>query len=317
MKKSAYILTVTLNSAIDKISVVSDLKIGKDLRVEKMELSAGGKGINVARVLNQLKIPTLATGFMGQNSNHFFQQELAAQKIPHDFVLVAGDVRTNLTIIDPITNRTTRLLENGPRVSTKEIALFKKKYRSLLKNAYAVVLSGRNTCGATDSLYADLIGIANKAGVRTILDTSGQPLALGIKKKPFMIKPNKEEVAEILGRKIRSHAGMIEALGYFWKMGVQIVAITDGSKGAYLFDGKEIIWLKVPQVEGSHTVGCGDAFVAGLIAGFYQGKSFDDSVRLAGACGVSNAMIMQPGNIENKKMNQYLKLVQIIKFSLK
>ena len=109
-----YILTVTLNPAIDKIFKVRHFSSGKNFIYDEAVFSAGGKGINVARVLNQFGLKSIATGFIGGLSGECIRQYLREEEITFDFVPLQGETRTNTTIIDSQTNEITRILEEGP-----------------------------------------------------------------------------------------------------------------------------------------------------------------------------------------------------------
>ncbi|MBU1122711.1 MAG: 1-phosphofructokinase family hexose kinase [Candidatus Omnitrophota bacterium] len=293
-----YILTVTLNPAIDKIVSVSGFKVGKDFREEFLSVSAGGKGINVARVLKNLNVNTTACGFIGGTSGEYIQQQLNQEGINHDFTPVCGNTRTSLTIIDPDYNTITRVLERGEKVRKSELNVFEEKFDSLLKNAQVAIFSGRNIPGVRDSFYGELIDIANRKKVISVLDTSGKAFNLGIKKKPFMIKPNLYESEQIIEQKLSNLSGIKKAAYKFYKQGIKITAITMGSKGAVVFNGKEMLLAVPPKIKRKSPVGCGDAFIAGFISSFINGKSFSDSSKIAVSCGAANALSINPGFIK-------------------
>jgi 1-phosphofructokinase family hexose kinase len=313
MKK--YILTVTLNPAIDKAVYVPGFKVGHDFREQGISISAGGKGINVSQVLAHLNISNIATGFLGKNGATFIESELAKQKIKNSFVKIKGDVRTSLTIIDPAVIELTRILENGPRVTVSDMRKFKQQYRRLLNNAFAVILSGRNIAGAGDSFYGELINVAKKEGVKALFDTSGNAFPLGIKRKPFMIKPNVDEAEEYLKRRVRSQRDIISALKKFYDLGIKIVAITDGSRGAYVYDGAEIFFSRPPRIKRKSPVGCGDAFIAGFIAAYQKKNPLSECISLAVACGAANAASVNPGEIDAKAVRDILKNIKVFKKS--
>ena len=306
------ILTVTLNPVIDKTVTIPGFKIGEDFREKAIYISAGGKGVNSSQVFKRLGVGTIASGFLGGPDGEWIRQELDAGRIRHDFCLIKGNSRTSLTVIDPARNTITRVLERGPRVSGKDLNTFKKKYTSLLKRCQYVTLSGRNIPGAGNSFYADLIEIAKRKKVKVIFDTSGKPYSLGIRKKPFMIKPNLKEAEQVLGRKLFLTSHIKKAACDLRDRGIHIVAISMGSRGAIVCDGNEVIKGVPPKIKRRSPVGCGDAFIAGFIASYSRGKYFGECVRMAVACGAANALSFNPGSIKPGAIKQLYKQVKII-----
>lgn len=310
---SKYILTVTLNPAIDKMVYVPNFKSGFDFRESGIFLSAGGKGINVSQALDHLGIKSVATGFLGNIGANYFESELDKQDIQHVFTWIAGCIRTNLTILDLSSSKVTRILERGPKISQNDVRTFKVQFSALLKGANIVVLSGRNITGAKESLYAELILIAKRNKVLTILDTSGDPLSLGIEQSPFLVKLNIQEAEEYFRKKIRSKLEIYEALKELYLRGIKIPVITDGAKGAYAYDGKESFCVIPPRIISKSPVGCGDAFISGFLAAYTEGKLLSECLRFATACGCANAKNINPGQIIFKDVKNLLKEVVVKK----
>ncbi len=311
-----YVLTVTLNPAIDKTVTVPNFSVGRDFREDAIFVCAGGKGLNVSRVLKCLRINNIATGFRGGPCGDHISQMLNEEGVRHDFCKVAGNTRTSLTVIDPSLNTITRVLERGPQITRKELKAFRKKFLSLLKHCRCVIFSGRNIPGAPDFFYADLITAAKRKKIITVLDSSGRPYELGLEKRPFMVKPNLAEVEQVEGKHILSVQKVKQAAFDFYRLGIQIVAVTMGSRGAVVFDGKEMVLAKPPRVKRRSPVGCGDAFIGGFIASRIRNESFVESVRMAVACGAANALSMNPGFIRPSAVREILKKVKIKKIKI-
>src|SRR3989339_421523 len=305
------ILTVTLNPVIDKAVIVPGFKVGHDFREENMSVSAGGKGINVSQVLAHIGVKTIATGFLGVIGGSYIKEELLKQSIENDFTMIEGTVRTSFTIIDPENSKLTRILERGPKVKLSDINKFKNKYSALLNRVSVVVMSGRSVQGANNSLYGQLIRMAKQKKVLTVFDTSGEPFPIGLKEKPFMIKPNVDEAEELLGRRIRSKREICMALKEFKERGIELAIITDGSRGAFLYDKDRLIHAIPPKISRKSPVGCGDAFIAGFIGSYIRNKSLEECVALAVACGAANASSIDPGEVSRQRVIQYFKQVKI------
>lgn len=308
-----YVLTVTLNPAIDKTTAIPNFKAGKDFRSQETYLSAGGKGVNVSRVLKSLKTPTIATGFLGGANGIYIQKQLKKEKIRSNFTTTLGNTRINLTILDPKTTLLTRILEPGPKVSKKEITLFLQIYKKLLTKSQYVILSGKNLPQTNINLYANLIQIAKEKNVFVAFDTSDKELVSGIKQKPWMVKPNLEEAQYLLKKKINSLPEIKNAAYTLYKKGVSITAITLGSKGAVVFDGNEMIFAQPPKITRINPVGCGDAFLAGFIHTHRKTHSLLPCTQIAVACGAANALTTTPGLVNP---NEVTKLLQQIKIKI-
>ncbi len=306
-----YVLTVTLNPAIDKTIQVKNFSVGRDFRAEDITLSAGGKGLNVSRALRDLKAPSLATGLLGGASGDFIRRELKKEGIPNDFSWVAGETRTNLTVIDHRRNKITRVLEKGPYVTRLEFSGFKRKFASLLKNSRYVIFSGSIPRGLPESLFAQLINTAKKKNIRALVDTSGEPLKAALRARPFLIKPNLEEAETVLGRKLNSLLRIKEALKYFLKSGVKIIVISMGKDGAVASNEKETWQAVAPKLKCKNNVGCGDALLAGFVYAHEHNNNFRDSFQFAVACGAANVLSLKPGAIQEKAVQKLFPKISV------
>ena len=302
MRKS--IVTITLNPAIDKTLTVPKFKIGNDFCETSISISAGGKGINVSEVLKHLNIKSITSGFLGGHAGEYIKNALDKKKIEHAFCAIKGNTRTSLTIIDPGLNTITRVLERGPRITNKELNTFRKKIRSLLHYCRYLILSGKNIPGAPDSFYGEIIAAAKIKNIFTILDTSGKAFEIGLKEKPFMIKPNLKETEQMIGEKLNSLSKIKKAAHHLYERGIQIVTITMGSKGAIGFNGKEMIFAIPPKVKRKNPVGCGDAFIGGFLAFHQRGENFSECMKMAVACGTANVLSMNPGSLKPGAVNK-------------
>ena len=306
-----HVLTVTLNPAIDKIIKVKNFSVGRDFRSEDITLSAGGKGVNVSRVLKSLGRHSIATGFIGGTTGKYIKEELGKEKIQNDFLEIRNETRTNLTILDQSTHKITRVLEQGPRITSFELKRFKNKFSSLLKNCSVVIFSGSIAPGLPESIYFELIKIAQKKNVKTVLDTSGKSLVLGLQAKPFLIKPNLEEAQYVLGKRVNSVSKIKDAIQRFPRLGIKIIILSLGEEGAVALNGKEIIKATAPRLKCENNVGCGDALLGGFITAQQKNQNFKDSLRFAVACGASNVLSIKPGLINPRVVKKLVKQIKI------
>ncbi|MDI3548489.1 MAG: 1-phosphofructokinase [Halanaerobiales bacterium] len=276
------IITVTLNPAIDKTLKVDKLKPGELNRVREVDIIAGGKGINVARVVHQLGEPVVAMGFLGGDTGQQIDRFLEKEGLARNFTWTEYPTRVNMKILEN-DDRETEVNEPG-QVLPQDFQVLKNSLKVQLKEASLLVLSGSLPQGVPEDAYNQLMKLANQNNVSVILDTAGKSLKLGLREKPYLIKPNLHEVELLIDKRIDSTAGIYNAVDYFIGKGVRIIVISMGSQGAVFADRDELIWVKVPEVEVSQTtVGAGDSMVAGLAIKLLRKSSLEEMARFATA----------------------------------
>ncbi len=297
-----YVLTVTVNPAVDKFIEVDRLRFGHDHRVGKVRLTAGGKGINVARALKLLGVPVMATGVWGGPTGRCLKTILSAESLPYDFVEIPQDTRTNVTITDISRNRVTRIQEPGPVFGPRARKIFQQKLIKHLKRCSYVVFSGSCAPGVPDRYYAGLIRLAGRMKCKAILDTSGNPLREGTRAKPFMIKPNRAEAEAVLGKDLASPSSWKGALRSLLARGARTAVISLDSRGAVASDGKDFFLARAPRVKVYSAVGSGDTFIAGFVCALIRGCPFAEALRTAVAAGTANARQSSPGCVTAQDM---------------
>ncbi len=291
------ITTVTLNAAIDKTYFVEGFELGKVSRIGQLISYPGGKGVNVARVAHLLGGSVQATGFVGGSNGQFIERELEKQGIRSGFVRVEGESRLCLNIIDSANHLSTELLEPGPEISELQAEEMKRRIRELAAGSGIVAMSGSLPKGLSSSFYAELIGIVREEGALAILDASGDALLHGIQAKPFMIKPNEQEVEKLLGKKLEQESDLYDSIHQLMRDGITCIVVSLGANGCVAgYDGS-LYRVHAPRIEPVNTVGCGDSFVAGMAVSLRRGDSIEDALRLATATGTANALMAEAGNV--------------------
>ena len=265
MKK---ILTVTLNPAIDVRYNVENMRIGEVNRTKHIEKTAGGKGINVSRVINQLGGDVTATGIVGGFTGKLFLSKLNAGNIKNDFLETSYETRTCIAVIDKDIKGITEFLESAEG-TTEDFEKFMEKYVSILENEKVEIVCGSGSLlkGIGKDAYNPLIEEAHKRGIKFILDTSGESLVKGMEAKPFLIKPNQEELEDITGKKFNNLSEVVEAAKELVKTGIQVVMVTLGGDGAILVTDKVAYKGTFPKVEIKNTVCSGVSRIAGMAFG--------------------------------------------------
>ncbi|MDH2391569.1 1-phosphofructokinase family hexose kinase [Streptomyces sp. HNM0663] len=287
------ILTVTLNAALDVTWHVDRLTPRSSHRVETAHERAGGKGINVARVLAFLGHTPVATGLAGGPTGRLIREGLHATGIRDEFVDVAGDSRRTLAVVSHDDGDATVFNGRGPQVTEAEWEAFRQHYASLLPEARVVVLSGSVPPGLPGNAYAQLIRDAAKAGAATVVDTSGPALTATLKAGPDVVKPNADEITAATGRHdLQVAAAALRA----W--GACTVVASAGPEGLYALtpDGG---WLaKPPERLSGNPTGAGDACVAALAAGLAAGAPWADTLREAVALSAAAVPCPVAGDVD-------------------
>jgi 1-phosphofructokinase family hexose kinase len=307
------ITTVTLNAAVDKTYYVDGWKPGGVFRVKRMLSEPGGKGNNVAKVIRQLGGEVCATGFCGGSNGAFIKAQLELKGIRTKFVEVQGESRICLNIINEPDGKSTELLESGPAISPEKQAELKATVRQLAARSSAVVFSGSLPDGVAASMYKDLVELAKSAGAKAYLDTSGAPLRMGLSAKPDFIKPNEQELMQLLGKDTLDERELPEIVRQLSDAGVPLVCVTLGERGTIAAVEREVFRVVPPSLKAVNPVGCGDSFLAGMVFAFERGERPERCLQIASAAAAANAMSEQAGNIDVDVFNELLPYVQVMK----
>ena len=304
------ILVVNLNASVDKRYEMINLSKGSVMRARTVENTPGGKGIHVANVATILDEECLVTGFLGGKTGEFIEERLKRYGIKSDFVKIKGETRECLAITtDDLIQ--TEILEPGPVIDEKEQVKFKEKFNELSESANIIVISGSVPQNIKVTFYRDLIEIANKKNKRVLLDTSGKLLDEGIKGKPYFIKPTRDEIEVLTGRKIQSTNDAINEIKNFQNEGIEFVVISLGEEGSVVGFNKKIYKVSVPKVNAINPVGSGDSYVAGIAIGLTRNYDIKDVLKLASACGTANAMEKETGSVKKKVVDELINQIII------
>ncbi|MGO8815623.1 MAG: 1-phosphofructokinase [Terriglobia bacterium] len=281
------IATVTLNPAIDKSVTVLRFEVGKTNRGEAGRLDAGGKGINVAKALHLWGVPVGALGLVAGHNGRFILNSLGAAGIPADFVDVPGETRVNLKIRDPELGTETELNEPGFPATSEHLEELRRKIEAHAPHCEIMVFSGSLPPDAPPGIFAELIHIAKAHGAKCFLDTAGPGLKQGLAAGPFLTKPNRAEVEELLNTSIRTRRELVEAARTLRTMGSEQVVISLGAEGALGLGGKDVLFASPPPVKVLSSVGAGDSMVAAMAYAAVAGLPFRQAFRTAVAASAA------------------------------
>jgi 1-phosphofructokinase family hexose kinase len=293
------IYTVTLNPAVDKELVVSELAYDTVLRSQQINVDYGGKGFNVSRILKAMGTDSVALGFAGGNNGKLLSAGLTALGIDTDFVWVDGETRTNVSIVTAVPSHYVKVNEPGPTISDEALTAFRQKVKDLAAPDDWWVLAGSLPPGVPATIYADMIEDIQAAGAYVILDTSGEALKYGCAKRPFLAKPNDAEAHNLTGMPVNTTAEIAAAAKAIQATGVTTVVVSLGKAGALVVDGEQVWQVESPVIKESNPIGAGDSMVGGLVWGLSSGLPITESVAWGIACGAATASL--PGTTVGNK----------------
>lgn len=284
------ISTITLNPCLDKTVYVNTLVCNDTNRILKVEIDAGGKGINCARMLAELGAEAKALAFLGGETGDYIQYVLERQGVGLAAVATQKPTRTNICIEDLSGAPPTTLNERGGPVDHKELVELFEKAKDLARQSSYVVIGGSVPLGVNSDVHKVLIQIAMAGGAKAVLDADGEAFAEGVKAKPFMIKPNLDEAERLLGAKFESKSDVARAALELSERGIELVIITLGKQGAVACYEGDIYDAAAPDVEPKSTIGSGDSLIAGVVYGLEKGLSVKQALSLGCAAGAATAL---------------------------
>jgi 1-phosphofructokinase family hexose kinase len=308
------ILTVTLNAAIDRTVAVPNFRLGRRHRSVESRTVAGGKGINVARALNLLGRPVIATGFVGGPTGRRVLEQLHEESVLTDFIRIAAETRINLAVIDPTSGEQTEINERGPAVSPEEVHRLFERIGYLAGGTRLCVLAGSVPPGAGDDLYARLIQDLTRRGVSVVLDAEGEAMLEGVRAGASMVTPNEAEAEELVGQEFADRGDLAQGLLELVRLGASEAAITrpDGCV-ASVDEGnsRRLLEVHTEPLEPVSTVGSGDAFLAGYVAARYEGRSPEECLAYGVACGAESTQHFGAGTVDRNQVERLLGEVSV------
>jgi 1-phosphofructokinase family hexose kinase len=308
------IVTVTLNAALDRTLTVPNFQRGQRHRASQGLTLAGGKGINIARALKALDVPVVATGLAGGRVGTRIVEELTAEAILNDFVRIADESRTSTAVVDPMSNTYTEINEWGPHVEPEELEMLARKIHYLARAADTVVFAGTLPRGVPDHVYADAMRDLHRRGVRTVLDSEGQPLRLGVEAEPFLVSPNQREAEGLVGQEFHDEDDFAMALDAIAGIGARNVLLTlDTGCFALLREERQLRRFRAtaPAIEPVSAVGSGDVLLAAFLAARAEDRSLDDALRYAVAAGAASTLEVGAGRFDAPQLGRLGQQVRV------
>jgi len=300
------IITLTMNPALDKTVEVECLTPGKLNRIQNIQIDAGGKGINVSKMIDSLGGESIATGFIAGKSGGKLLKIINNFGFKQDFLEIVGDIRTNTKILDK-KHGVTELNETGLTLSKKDEKNICDKLIQLATTDTIFILSGSLPMGVEDNFYQKLIRALKEKGAKVFLDADGEAFKLGLEAKPNYIKPNLEELTQYFQISEDISLSKIKQLcSKLIDKGIELVTVSMGKNGAVFVTKKEAFYTPKLEVYASSTVGAGDSIVGALAYGLEQKMPLESVIKLSVAAA-SGAVMTQGTKAPSKELVEQLK----------
>ena len=299
------ILKITLNPSVDIAYQLDTFHLDTVNRVEKVQKAAGGKGLNVTRVLKQVGEDVVATGFIGGEIGSYVKKQLTRNDIKNSFVEIGNETRNCIAVLHD--GQQTEILEQGPTIQEHEALNFIEHLEIILNNVEVVVISGSLPKGLASNYYVEIVELCKQCDVAVVLDCSGEALkkVLESQQKPTVIKPNTEELSQLIGKNITDDIQELKSVlsGQLFQ-GIEWIVVSLGAKGAFAKHNDKFYRVKIPKINVVNPVGSGDSTVAGIAASLAHALPDVGLLKNANVLGMLNAQEEQTGyvNLEHSEV---------------
>lgn len=279
------IYTLTLNPSIDYVINLDEVKLGELNRIQADHFFTGGKGINVSRVLKNLGHANTALGFMGGFTGDFVAGELAKENIQTDFTAIEEYTRINIKVKAA---EETELNGQGPRIDEAAATKLLDQLAAVQPDDL-VIISGSQPPNLPADYYQQIIAAIKEAGAEFVIDTTGKALEDALASKPFLVKPNDVELAELFNVTLKTEADYMKYGQKLIEAGARFAIVSLGSKGALLFSDEGIFRGNSPKGTVKNTVGAGDSMIAGFVGTFLETEDLQEAFKIGLASGGATA----------------------------
>ncbi len=299
------ILTITLNPSVDIAYQLDTFHLDTVNRVEKVQKTAGGKGLNVTRVLKQVGEDVVATGFLGGEIGSYVKKQLTRNDIKNSFVEIGNETRNCIAVLHD--GQQTEILEQGPTIQEHEALNFIEHLEIILNNVEVVVISGSLPKGLASNYYVEIVELCKQCDVAVVLDCFGEALkkVLESQQNPTVIKPNTEELSQLIGKNITDDIQELKSVlsGQLFQ-GIEWIVVSLGAKGAFAKHNDKFYRVKIPKINVVNPVGSGDSTVAGIAASLAHALPDVELLKNANVLGMLNAQEEQTGyvNLEHSEV---------------
>ncbi|MGA2257079.1 MAG: PfkB family carbohydrate kinase [Thermoguttaceae bacterium] len=294
------ILSAGLTPAWQQILVFDQVCWGEVNRAGEVAWCGSGKVLNAGMAAHRLGSPSLTLAPLGGSPLMEIDREFADLGAPRRWIETRAATRVCTTILDRSTGQITELVENGRPLEEAELAAFRAAYAEEAARAEVAVLIGSLPSGVPPSLYRDLVA---RTRCPMVLDFRGDGLLSVLDLKPYVVKPNREELGQTFGRSLDDDAELLAAMRQLNRLGAQWVVVTQGAKTVWVSSSERAYRLMPPRVaEVVNPIGCGDCLAAGIAGATRRGDSIVDAVRFGIGAAGDNLGKLLPCRLEREKV---------------
>lgn len=301
------ILTAGLTPALQQILLFDALTLGEVNRARQVHWGASGKVLNAARALHHLGAPCKTLTLIGGRTGEAIRRDIGQLGITARWIEGKTPTRICTTLLDRSRRQATELVPNAAEASAEELDRFRAAYTEEAATATVVILIGSLPVGTPPGYYRDLS--AGTAG-KVILDARGPELLDALSARPFLVKPNRGELQQTLGRELRDDAELFDALREINERGAEWVVVTDGGNPVYARSGQHLYRLQPPRAEAVNPIGCGDCMAAGIAQGLLVECEPLDAIRRGLAVAANKLGQLFPGFVEREQVETLIPSVQ-------
>lgn len=276
------VVTITLNPALDLTGSVNQLNVGSVSLVGQSSLHAAGKGVNVAKVLSELGAQVTVTGFLGRDNQELFCQLFEQLGVQDAFIRIAGATRINVKLVEQ-NGAVSDINFPGIQVTEADIEAFEATLQRLAQDHDYFVLAGSLPQGISPQRCAGWIAQLRSMNKKVLFDSSRDALLAGLDAKPWLIKPNDEELSQWCGRELATLTDCQQAAAELAQKQIENIVISMGAEGVMWLHENQWLHAKPPKMQVVSTVGAGDTLVAGLCWGHMQRMEKESLLRFATA----------------------------------
>lgn len=311
------ILTVTLNAALDRTLSVPNFQAGRRHRASDALTLPGGKGVNVARALRNMGQPVIATGLAGGRTGTSIIEQLTAEGILNDFVRIGDESRTSTAVVDPTSMQQTEINEYGPSVADSELELLMQKLAYLSKGADIVVFAGSLPRDVPVDFYAVMAAEIGRPDLPIVVDVPGPAMRAALAAEPWLVSPNAREAEEVVGNEFSDEEDAVVGAEALCGLGARSSLVHDESGCVARLaepdgDGRRTLRARIDvRTDVVSSVGSGDAFLAGYLAGTYDGAGEEEALRRGVASGAASTQLLGAGVVDRADVDALARQVTV------
>jgi tagatose 6-phosphate kinase len=303
---------VGLNPVYQKTLTIENFSLNTVNRAQPNVIeSSAGKGINVARVLNTLGQASVNTGFLGGDTGRAVERFLSQEGLAYDFVQTQNATRTCITILDPVQQTQTEIVEEGKPVSPDEVEAMYQVYEKNLQDCDMVLIAGTAPQNAPDDIYYTFADKARQRKIPVLIDTQKHLLVKSLKAKPFLVKINRDELGVAFQAPVDSDEMLKNLIQRVHLEGVEWVVISQGKEATVVSFQGEYWDVIPPSIDVVNPIGSGDATFAGIAATILETQDVLQSIRVGTACGTANALTLTPGEVRPEDVKRLTQEVRV------